>query len=124
VGDTESHVPPYLVGNPDGTVSIAPDGRRDVFYGDCTDRDVTLAQALLKPIGARPTLDAVRIGAAFESVRRFYVTCTRDHAISPSVQRSMVERLPCERVFSIASDHSPFLPSAGSAGVVRRRAGG
>ena len=124
MGDTESHVPPYLVGNPDGTVSIAPDGRRDVFYGDCTDRDVTLAQALLKPIGARPTLDAVRIGAAFESVRRFYVTCTRDHAISPSVQRSMVERLPCERVFSIASDHSPFLPSAGSAGVVRRRAGG
>ncbi len=109
LGDTDSHLTPYLVLNPDGTVSIAPEGRRDVFYGDCADRDVTLAQSLLKPIGVRATLDAVHVGAAFESVRRFYVTCTRDHAISPSVQRSMVERLPCERVFAIASDHSPFL---------------
>ena len=53
------------------------------------------------------------MGAAFESVRRLYITCLRDRAISPAAQQRMYEALPCERVLRLASDHSPFLSHSG-----------
>lgn len=103
-----------LVVNPDGTMDVKVDGRREVFYGACSTRDVALAQALLKPIALRTTTDALVVGAGFAGVRRFYVTCRDDRAISAGLQQSMYTALPCERVFRIATDHSPFLsrPSA------------
>jgi len=109
LADTGSLAPAHLVFGADGTIDVDRAFRRDIFYGQCDDRDVTLAQSLLKPIGVRTTIDAIVTGAAFESVRRFYVTCLHDHAISPALQRQMYTALPCEQVLSIGSDHSPFL---------------
>lgn len=105
--DPESLVPGSLVGTSDG-LFIQLDRARDVFYGTSPDADVALARALLKPIGVRTTLEPVTIGPAFASVRRFYVGCRRDRAVTPTLQRAMCEALPCERVFQIPSDHSPF----------------
>jgi len=106
--DSQSLITRHLVFHPDGTIEVDPAARREVFYGDCDDRDVTLAQSLLKPSGLRPVADTVRVGSNFAGVRRFYITCRRDRAISPSVQRSMYTALPCEMVLSIGSSHSPF----------------
>jgi pimeloyl-ACP methyl ester carboxylesterase len=107
--DTDTHITENVVIDPAGTIDIARSARRDVFYGDCRAADVALAQSLLKPVGLRPLGDTLHVGAAFESVRRFYVSCSRDHAISPAEQQRMLARLPCERVLTLASDHSPFL---------------
>jgi pimeloyl-ACP methyl ester carboxylesterase len=109
LGDTGSLVSAHLVFGPDGTFDVDRAFRRDIFYGQCDDRDVSLAQSLLKPIGARTTIDPIATGSAFQGVRRFYVTCLHDHAISPGLQRAMYTALPCEQVLSIGSDHSPFL---------------
>ncbi len=108
LADPESTITPNLTFLPDGTLDVAAAARREIFYGDCDDADVALAQSLLKPIGARTTIDPVVVGAAFARVRRFYVTCLRDRAISPASQQAMYTALPCERVLSIRSDHSPF----------------
>ena len=105
--DPESLVAANLVGAPDG-LFVRLDRVRDVFYGMSDDADVTLARSLLKPIGVRTSLDPVTIGPAFASVRRFYVSCRRDRAVTPALQRAMSTALPCERVFEITSDHSPF----------------
>jgi hypothetical protein len=43
------------------------------------------------------------------SVRRIYVECTRDRAISIGKQREMLAARPCEQVLTIDTDHSPFL---------------
>jgi pimeloyl-ACP methyl ester carboxylesterase len=43
------------------------------------------------------------------SVRRIYVECVRDRAISIGKQREMLAARPCERVLTIDTDHSPFL---------------
>lgn len=107
-GDTDSLVTPNLIAMPDGTLFLRDEGIRDVFYGACDDADVTLAKALLKPIGLLTTGDQVAVGAGFESVRRFYVACRRDRAITHGFQQVMLETLPCEKVFTINSDHSPF----------------
>lgn len=105
--DPDSLVAPNLVAGPGG-LSVHPDAARDVFYGTSPDADVALAAALLKPIGPNTTLQPVRIGAPFASVRRFYVSCLRDRAVTPAFQRAMVAALPCERVFTLRCDHSPF----------------
>jgi len=106
--DGDSLITRHLVVNPDGTVDTDPAARREVFYADCDHRDVALAQSLLKPVGLRTFGDPVRVGGNFAGVRRFYIGCLRDRAISPVVQRSMYTALPCERVLSIESSHSPF----------------
>lgn len=105
--DPGSLVTENLIGTSDG-LFIRLDRARDVFYGMSDDADVALARSLLKPIGARTTLDPVTIGPAFASVRRFYVSCRRDRAVTPAFQRAMYTALPCERVFGIGADHSPF----------------
>jgi pimeloyl-ACP methyl ester carboxylesterase len=112
--DTGSAITGHLRLRADGTIDVERPARREIFYGECDDADVALAQSLLKPIGARTALDPVVIGDGFARVRRFYVTCLRDRAISPAAQRAMYTALPCERVLAIRSDHSPFFshPSA------------
>jgi pimeloyl-ACP methyl ester carboxylesterase len=107
--DPDSRITPNLVVSPDGTVAVRPESVRDVFYGTCNDADVELAHALLKPIAFQPMITPVSVGASFESVRRFYVGCRRDRAITFAAQRAMLAALPCERTFTIHSDHSPFL---------------
>jgi pimeloyl-ACP methyl ester carboxylesterase len=107
--DADSLALKNIVINPDGTFDVKPSGRRELFYGDCDARDVTLAQSLLKPIGFRTTLDPVVVGDGFARVRRFYISCLRDRAISPGFQRTMYTALPCEDVLTIRSDHAPFL---------------
>jgi pimeloyl-ACP methyl ester carboxylesterase len=45
----------------------------------------------------------------YGAVPRFYVEGLRDNAVSIAYQRAMTGRTPCERVFSLDCDHSPFL---------------
>ena len=107
--DQGSLVSQHLKLNPDGTFDVEPSGRQEVFYNECDERDVALAQTLFKAASFQANIDRVAIGDNFARVRRFYVSCLHDHAISPDTQRAMYTALPCEHVFSIRSDHSPFL---------------
>ena len=105
--DPDSQVFPHLLPTAGG-LFIDLDAARDVFYGTSDDADVALARSLLKPVGLLTTGVPVAIGTAFASVRRFYVSCLRDRAVTPAFQRAMYTALPCERIFTIRSDHSPF----------------
>jgi pimeloyl-ACP methyl ester carboxylesterase len=105
--DPDSLVLPHLVPTA-GSLFIDLDGARDVFYGTSDDAEVALARSLLKPIGLLTASVPLAIGPAFAGVRRFYVSCLRDRAVTPAFQRVMYTALPCERVFTIRSDHSPF----------------
>jgi pimeloyl-ACP methyl ester carboxylesterase len=107
-GDPDSLITGNLVPLSDGTVVVRPEALRDVFYGACDDADVELARSLLKPIGLLTTGTPLAVGAAFASVRRFYVACRRDRAITSGFQQTMLDALPCEKVFTLNADHSPF----------------
>lgn len=50
----------------------------------------------------------------FGRVRRAYIECARDNAVPLELQRAMQDALPCDPVFTLDTDHSPFLsdPSA------------
>ncbi|HLX33560.1 MAG TPA: alpha/beta fold hydrolase [Gaiellaceae bacterium] len=93
-----------------GLCVVAEDARVACFYGECDPQDAAAAAARLVPesLAAFATPVAITEERA-GSVRRIYVECVRDRAISIAKQREMHAARPCERVLTIDTDHSPFL---------------
>jgi pimeloyl-ACP methyl ester carboxylesterase len=82
---------------------------RAALYGECSDEDVVLAQALLAPEAVGPLKTPIRVSEArFGRVPRVYIECLRDRAVSLCEQRKMVSAMPCRQVISMDTDHSPF----------------
>lgn len=92
-----------------GVVTIREDGAKDVFYGDCSEEDVEKAKERLIPQPLAPFATPVSVGEAFGRVRRAYIECLQDRAIGPATQKRMYTELPCEKVVSMETSHSPFL---------------
>jgi pimeloyl-ACP methyl ester carboxylesterase len=82
---------------------------RDCFYGDCCDEDVAYARARLGLEAVAGFRTPMRTSAArFGRIPRTYVECLKDNAISIGLQRRMQAALPCDRVATLDTDHSPF----------------
>jgi len=82
---------------------------REALYHDCAEEITELANVLLEAepnwAGFTPLeLSERRYG----SVRRVYVECLQDRAVTLPLQRRMQADSRCERVFSLDSGHSPF----------------
>ena len=109
-GDTEAQVLPNLIMAPDQSyATVRDDALKDVFYGDCSDEDVARARSLLVPQAAAPFATPVHTTAEnFGRIPRVYIECLNDRAISPSVQKKMYAALPCQKVISMDTSHSPF----------------
>jgi hypothetical protein len=50
---------------------------------------------------------------AANAIPRAYVTCLRDQAIPPPLQRRMIRDRGCDAVIEIDTDHSPWLSATG-----------
>jgi pimeloyl-ACP methyl ester carboxylesterase len=108
--DGSSLAPPNLVTSADKkTCVVAESAAREVFYGECSPEDVQYAQARLTPEPAASLATPVRISEAhFGRVPRFYIECLRDKALPLRLQRKMQAALPCQKAWSLDTDHSPF----------------
>lgn len=100
----------YLTPSPDGdAVEISADGARQVFFGDCSDADIALAEDRLCPQASALFESPLELSnAKFGSVPRYYIECLKDIALAPEVQRRFYERTPCRRVYPLETSHSPF----------------
>jgi len=109
-GDTEALVLPNLVMAEDQSfATVKEEAIKQVFYGDCSDEDVARAKKLLVPQAAAPFGTPINITEKnFGRIPRVYIECLRDRAISPSVQKKMYKTLPCRKVVSMDTSHSPF----------------
>ena len=108
--DHASLVAPNMQISPDRRSSSLRDAAvRDALYGDCADEDVVLAQSLLAPEALEPVKTPIQVSEGrFGRVPRVYIECLRDRAVSLGEQRKMASAMPCQRVISMDSDHSPF----------------
>ena len=108
--DTESLLLPNLIIDTDkGHVAVREDLAREIFYGDCSDEDVSRARSLLVPDAAAPFATPLRISEKnFGRIPRGYIECLRDRALAPSFQKKMYTALPCKRIISMDTSHSPF----------------
>jgi len=103
-------VPAALIRDADGLgIRIREDALRQVFYGDCSAEDVTLAKACLVTQRADIMMNRIPITAAnWGRLPRDYIVCTEDRAIPEVAQRRMIDAVGCSRVVTMATSHSPF----------------
>lgn len=98
-----------VVDEASGHATIRPDAIAAALYHDCPIADRQLAGSLLRPepLG---TLGApvATTESGFGRVRRVYISCRQDQAITPSLQEVMYTDVPCERVLTLDTGHSPF----------------
>jgi pimeloyl-ACP methyl ester carboxylesterase len=103
---------PSLVITPsaDGRLYHAdPDSIAELLYNTTSQDDKARAVARLAPepaavFAAAATATPERHGR----VPRAYIECSEDRVLTLAVQRAMRAALPCDPVFTLNSDHSPF----------------
>lgn len=109
--DAGSLIAPNMVPADSGvTCGLRAEVVREAFYGRCTDADAAWAMAQLRPEPLRPLVTSPRVtSAGFGRVPRAYIECTADRAVTLASQRRMQAALPCDPVFTLDTDHSPFI---------------
>lgn len=109
--DTESSLGLAIIVAENQTyMTLRDDTVKEVFYGDCSDLDVARAKSLFVPQALAPfAAPVITTEENFGRLPRVYIECLRDRVVSPSVQKKMYTALPCKKVISMDTSHSPFL---------------
>jgi pimeloyl-ACP methyl ester carboxylesterase len=109
-GDAESILGGYFEVAPDGlSCTVKAEGVKPSFYAECDEADIAHARARLVPQALEPFNAVLHwTEARAGRVPRVYVECLRDRAIGIAKQRSLVAALPCAKVITLDTDHSPF----------------
>ena len=103
-----------VLGEDQVTWTIREDALKEVFFADCSDADVAQAKALLTPEPLRASAPPLSTtDENFGRIKRVYIECLQDRAIPPTAQRDMYTALPCAKVVSMNTSHSPFLSAPG-----------
>jgi len=91
------------------TITASPAVLKQVFYAQSPEDDIALARMLLVPEATAGFQVPIQTTTArWGKLPKFYVECLRDRAISINHQRKMQANGPCEKVFTLDTDHSPF----------------
>jgi pimeloyl-ACP methyl ester carboxylesterase len=108
--DTEALVLRNIVQNEkDGSFTIKQGKAKEIFYHDCSEEDTRFAESQPVPQAGAPFNTPVSTTAGrFGKVPRVYIECLQDRAITQRIQKAMYTALPCERIFSLDTSHSPF----------------
>ena len=109
--DPDSQIGQNIVVADDGaSATLKEESVRELFFGDCSDEDAERAASLLCPEPLAPLATPLSISDDnYGRVPRIYIETLADKAVPPSLQKQMYEALPCERVLSMSTSHSPFL---------------
>jgi len=81
----------------------------DLLYNTTPRKWVRFALGKLGPDPTEPNVTPLHLTPErYGSVPRFFVECLQDRTLSLEVQRRMVRDMPCQKVLSVDTDHSPF----------------
>eukprot|EP00262_Sarcandra_glabra_P016002 TRINITY_DN5065_c0_g1_i1.p1 TRINITY_DN5065_c0_g1~~TRINITY_DN5065_c0_g1_i1.p1 ORF type:complete len:172 (-),score=37.08 TRINITY_DN5065_c0_g1_i1:203-718(-) len=102
----------YAKGNdhPPTAIDLDKSLLRDLLFNQSPAKDVALASVSMRPIPFAPVLEKLSLSPEnYGTIRRFYIETSDDNAIPLSLQQSLIDVNPPERVFRLkGSDHSPF----------------
>jgi pimeloyl-ACP methyl ester carboxylesterase len=83
---------------------------RQALYGSCTEDVAAWAIAQQRPQPVAPFATPVSIApGSLDGITRHYVSCKRDRAITPPLQRRMIAENGITDVVELDTDHSPQL---------------
>ena len=102
-------LPNQVVADDGKSWSVKEEALSEVYFEESPEEDVALAKLLVRPEPRGPGGTAIHITEAnFGSVPRMYIECLRDKAVRPSLQKKMYSALPCRKLMTVDTDHSPF----------------
>lgn len=102
-------IPNLIIDNDEGYAMVRWESIREVFYGCCSDEDVALAQLLLQPEAMVPLGTPIHTTPEnFGRIPRIYIECLRDNALTAAFQKEMYTLVPCNKVISMDTDHTPL----------------
>jgi hypothetical protein len=79
------------------------------LYHDCEDDITELAKVLLSHEPVESGIMPLHLTEEnYGTVPRVYIECTEDRAVTPFIQRKMYTEMPCEKIYSLPTSHSPF----------------
>ncbi len=103
-----------VITSDDGIYQTLREGAvRELLFHDCSDEDAGTAMALLEfRQASQPMTMPMRLTVEnFGRVRKVYIECLQDKAVTPAQQRMMYTMTPCDKIISMNASHSPFLSS-------------
>lgn len=108
--DKEGVLKPYVTIHEELHAStLQPEIYSDGLYHDCDESITELAKLLLSHEPVESGVTPLQLtDANFGRVPRVYIGCTEDKAVTPFIQKKMFTEMPCEKVYSMQSSHSPF----------------
>lgn len=108
--DVNGVLKPYVTRYPAiNAHTLQPSIYKEGLYHDCDDHIVELAKLLLSYEPVSTGITPLQLtDERFGSVRRFYIECTKDKAVTPFIQQKMYLETPCEKVYQMDTSHSPF----------------
>ncbi|GLU01801.1 hypothetical protein SLE2022_190850 [Rubroshorea leprosula] len=102
----------YANGNdhPPTAIELDKSLLRDLLFNQSPSKDVALASVSMRQTPFAPVLEKLSLSdMKYGSVRRFYIETLEDSAIPITLQESMINSSPPEKVFRLkGADHSPF----------------
>ena len=100
-----------VLGRPEGDAIVLDEAEaRRLLYQDCPPDKADWALAQIQPQKLSPALDPLELSSSrWGRLRRDYIVCAQDQAISPDFQRLMARRANCDTVVELDCGHSPFL---------------
>ncbi len=108
--DVNGLLKPYVTRYPEtNSHTLQPEIYKEGLYHDCDENIYQLAKLLLSHESASTGITPLQLtNEKFGSIRRFYIECTEDRAVTPFIQQKMYNETKCEKVFKMQSSHSPF----------------
>jgi pimeloyl-ACP methyl ester carboxylesterase len=110
IQDTMGMLKPYVTMYEDlNAHTLQPEIYKEGLYGDCDDNTTKLAKLLLSDERVESGITPLQLTEEnYGRIPRVYIECTEDKAVTPFIQRKMYTETPCEKVYSMATSHSPF----------------
>ncbi len=108
--DTGGVLKPFVKFHEDlNATTLDPAIYKEGLYADCEDHIIRLANVLLSQEPFVTGVTPLQLtDDNFGSVPRVYIECTEDKAVTPFIQQKMYTEMPCEKVYRMATSHSPF----------------
>ncbi|KAJ9173176.1 hypothetical protein P3X46_016339 [Hevea brasiliensis] len=97
-------------GHPPTAIDLDKSLLRELLFNQSPAKDVALASVSMRPIPFAPVLEKLCLSdMKYGTVRRFYIETPEDNAIPITLQESMINSSPPEKVYHLkGADHSPF----------------
>lgn len=105
-----------LTGYPDGTYYVNGSVVADIFYNECSNKDVTYAKARFNNREVFPVTEPVLYKSTYlNHVKKYYVLNKKDNAISLKHQKYMINSSPFGKfnTLTLNADHTPFFSKSG-----------